>query len=300
MGIDGMSDQQIERALSHLGIRDDAVSASAGGQNNDVVTVRVAPDGAEVVFRFPRHPRAVEELAREVALLRALHGRLPLPIPDPIYLRLDPPEPGEAFMGYPKLPGELLNRADLEALPRADDKRRVADQLGAFLTALHAVPTGGFDPPLAVANDRATWVRMYADVRAGLFPLMRADARRQVAAHFEACLDDPASSAWTPTVIHGDFGPGNILYDADTRAVGGILDWDSAGLGDPATDLAALIGAHGYGADFAKWLAPDYPSLAAELPRARFYLGTFALQEALFGLTTGDAKAFESGMADYR
>lgn len=235
-----------------------------------------------------------------VALLRALRGHLPLPIPDPVCRSLDPPEPGEAFMGYPKLPGQLLYRVGLEALPRTDDKRCVADQLGAFLTALHAIPTEGFDPPLAVANDRATWERMYADVHAGLFPLMRPGARKWVSAHFEAYLDDPVSSAWTPTVIHGDFGPANILYDAGMRAVSGILDWDSSGLGDPATDLAALIGDHSYGADFADWLAPAYPQLAAELPRARFYLGTFALQEVLFGLKTGDTEAFEAGMADYR
>lgn len=70
--------------------------------------------------------------------------------------------------------------------------------------------------------------------------------------------------------------------------------------GDPATDLAALIGPASYGESFADWLASAYPALAAELPRAHFYLGTFALQDALFGLETRDAEAFEAGIADYR
>ncbi len=36
------------------------------------------------------------------------------------------------------------------------------------------------------------------------------------------------------------------------------------------------------------------------LSRARFYVGTFALQEALNGLEDGDQEAFENGIAQYR
>jgi aminoglycoside 2''-phosphotransferase len=176
----------------------------------------------------------------------------------------------------------------------------IAAQLGAFLVALHAVPLYAFDPPVPVANDRATWERMYADVRSKLFPAMRPEARQEISVHFESYLEGAVSSSWEPTLIHGDFGPSNILYDESTRAVSGIIDWSSAGAGDPATDLAALIGPVSYGEDFADALVSSYPPLAAELPRARFYLGTFALQDALFGLETGDEQAYEAGMSQYR
>jgi hypothetical protein len=43
-----------------------------------------------------------------------------------------------------------------------------------------------------------------------------------------------------------------------------------------------------------------YPVTGAILSRARFYAGTFALQEALYGLEDGDQKAFERGIAQYR
>jgi aminoglycoside 2''-phosphotransferase len=142
---------------------------------------------------------------------------------------------------------------------------------------------------------------MYADIRSKLFSAMRPDARREISMHYESYLDDTiSSSSWEPTLIHGDFGPSNILYDESTRALSGIIDWSSAGSGDPATDLAALIGPVSYGEDFANALASSYPTLAAELPRARFYLGTFALQDALFGLETGDEQAYEAGMSQYR
>ena len=39
-------------------------------------------------------------------------------------------------------------------------------------------------------------------------------------------------------IVHGDFGPQNMLFDAGARSVVAILDWESAHLGDPVEDLA--------------------------------------------------------------
>jgi aminoglycoside 2''-phosphotransferase len=297
MASDGTLLQRIARALAHLDIQDYAVRATAHGQNNDIVTIQATGD--ELVFRFPRHPRAIEDLAREMMVLRALHGRLPLPIPQPVATSLDPPEPGGVFIGYWKLPGVPLTGELFQSLPSEEAQQAIANQLGAFLTALHAIPLATFDPPLA-ASDRATWEQMYSDVRTRLFRFMRPDARQQISAHFEMFLDDAASSAWEPTPIHGDFGTGNILYDPNAGMLSGVIDWSSAGLGDPAVDLAALIAPVSLGSDFAELLASSYPALASELPHAHFYVGTFALQEALFGLETGDSEAFEAGIASYR
>jgi aminoglycoside 2''-phosphotransferase len=294
-------EQLISPLLPGLHLAEYTVESHISGQNNDVVTILTSPAGSELVLRIPRHPGAVVELGHEVTLLEGLRGRLPLPIPEPVYVNLGTQEVGRDFMGYWKLPGEPLYLPMLEAASRqAGTTDRIAAQLGSFLVALHAVPLDTFDLPVPVANDRATWERMYAAIRSRLFPAMRPDARREISRHFESYLEDAASTSWEPTLIHGDFGPGNILYDDGTRALSGIIDWSSAGSGDPATDLAALIGPVSYGEDFAASLVSSYPTLAAELPRARFYLGTFALQEALFGLDTGDKQAYEAGMSPYR
>jgi aminoglycoside 2''-phosphotransferase len=82
-------------------------------------------------------------------------------------------------------------------------------------------------------------------------------------------------------------------------AIGGVIDFSSAGQGDPAADLAAVLGPKGYGEDFARRLEASYPSIMEFLPRARFYAGTFALQEALFGAEHGDVGALERGLAPY-
>ncbi|MGO4230944.1 phosphotransferase [Arthrobacter sp. YAF34] len=46
-----------------------------------------------------------------------------------------------------------------------------------------------------------------------------------------------------PSLVHGDFGPHNILWDESTAP--GLIDFDNACAADPAIDVAPLIGFYG-------------------------------------------------------
>ena len=181
----------------------------------------------------------------------------------------------------------------------APARRALAGGLAGFLAQLHAVPlaaavpewqAGGFDP-------RGAWADLFARIRTRLFPAMRPDARREVAAHFEAFLGDAATAAIRPALVHGDFGPGNVLAeDAGAGApprLSGVIDFDHAGPGDPAVDLPR----QSFGLE-ALWAR--LPGGEALRDRARFYQGTFALQEALYGAEHGDDEAFSRSIAPYR
>ena len=96
---------------------------------------------------------------------------------------------------------------------------------------------------------------------------------------------------------HGDFGPSNILYSKDEERVTGVIDFGSSGLGDPAYDFAGLLS--GYGEPFVESFAKVYPAVEVFFERIRFYRGTFALLEALFGIENDDERALEAGLAMY-
>jgi Ser/Thr protein kinase RdoA (MazF antagonist) len=48
--------------------------------------------------------------------------------------------------------------------------------------------------------------------------------------------DTAAGTGWV--VVHGDFGPNNMLFDQDTFKVTGLVDWEWAHPGDRIEDLA--------------------------------------------------------------
>ncbi len=209
--------------------------------------------------------------------------------------------PRGVFIGYRWIPGEQLWR---ETMLATEDERIVqawADQLAGFLRELHSTPIQGELSHLLLPYDRrARWEDFFRRVRDKLFSHMRPDARDDVARRFETFLQDPANFARPMTLVHGDFGPSNILLDPVARRVTGVIDFGNSGLDDPAVDLAALIGPFGFGEAFLRRFDRNYPIEAADLERARFYAGTFRLQDAVFGLETGDAEAFNWGIAPYR
>lgn len=263
----------------------------ASGQNNDILIVN-----EELIFRFPRYPDAIAHLRTETDLLRAIRAALPLPIPDPVYASLDPSRVGDAFMGYRMLSGAPLLPRTLAAFARAT-ATEIATRLAAFLRALHEIPVQFLPGDLPSADGRMIWRDMYHRIRVQLFPHMRPDAQAWAMQHFETFLNDPQASVWMPALRHGDFGPTNILCDPATGALTGIIDFGSAALGDPAVDVAALSG---YGPAFNECIFAAYPSMRAAAPRITFYAGTFALQEALFGIERHDPDAFAAGIAPYR
>lgn len=272
------------------------------GQFNDIVILN-----SEWVFRFPRYRAGVAALRSETRLLDALRGRLPLAVPEPVYRSFDPPVPGLAFMGYRRLPGEPLYAETLAGVADEWARDDLAGQLAAFLRALHSLPVADLHTSEGLAvlpqvqDRRDQWAALYGAARDKLYPAMRPDARREVTAHFERYLDDPALHNFTPTLRHGDFGGSNILWDPLTRFATAVIDFSACALGDPALDLASIST---MGLDFYDRLVPRYepdPSRRSVLlARARFYSGTFALMEALDGLRDNDRQAYERGMEAYR
>jgi aminoglycoside 2''-phosphotransferase len=284
--------RHIRRVCANLAIR--TVHLEPDGQRSDVLVLNNS-----IVFRFPRTSGGVEALAVETTILRAIRGRLPLATPDPAYENVGRKRVGAAFVGYPRLPGEPFWRDTLLA---QDDTTRglLAGQLARFLKALHSVPADSLQVDLPVEDGLESWADMYRRIRNKLFSFMRPESQTAVARHFERYLDAPRSFDYEPALRHGDFGPSNILFDRTSGRIIGVIDFGSAGLGDPALDLAGLISPASYGEPFLNLFTPFYPELQALLARARFYAATFALQEALWGIEHNDPEAFESGIARYR
>jgi aminoglycoside 2''-phosphotransferase len=266
-----------------------ARAIDGAGQHNDVVIVNEA-----IVFRFPRAQEGLQRLPPAVAILRALQGRTMLPVPRPIYRSKEWRMQGEAFTGYPLLAGAPLTAEAIEAIHDEATLRDLASQLAHFLRELHSVPQGMIDITLPPLYGASYWRQMYQEIQEKLFPAMAPGARGEVAAHFETYLTMPAAFDYTPVLIHGDFGAGNILWDPETLEITGVIDFDAAGWSDPAIDIAAISC---LSENLSALMIEASPDMAAIRQRAEFYRGAFAPQEALQGLRHNDRIAYECGMS---
>ena len=172
----------------------------------------------------------------------------------PTVLRCDParrllvtrwveaPAPGRGLRG----PGELAvvarTLALLHALPARSDLRTVD-----FATQARAL-----ERTLAPARDAAAALRTRAD---------------EVFARLQS---QPVS----PVLCHHDLHPLNLLWSRTGRLW--LVDWEYAGLGDPAIDLASFASQHGLDAGRRTRLAEVYRAAGGRLEASRLDLAHWA------------------------
>lgn len=260
------------------------------GQNNDIIFIN-----DDMVFRFPKHQKELDSAKKEAEILEFISKDLPLKVPGIKILanKNTGYELGKWFSYYDKIEGVPLKKNDVEFF---SNKELLAKQLAEFLKALHGLDVK--DLPVSSVGDSEVWLRFYQKVSDKLFQFMNKIAIEDFKYNFQIFNDEIANVALKKTLVHGDFGPTNILYSPS--GVTGIIDFGSLHVGDPAVDIASLIGPFGYGEKFIHKMTRFFPEIKSYMNRARFYASTFALQEALFGIENNDAESFEAGIKSYR
>jgi aminoglycoside phosphotransferase (APT) family kinase protein len=184
--------------------------------------------GDEYILRFPlQHaPGQRDDLLGEQELARLIAPHVPLAIPEPIALG----EPGEGYAGpwaaYRWIPGETA------APDRLGDLDVFVRDLAGFVTAMHAIDTGGRSwngssrgGPLREEDE---WVRYSLSQSTRLTDTVR------LTELWERALDTPPHDG--PDVwIHADLMPGNLLMRDGRLAA--VIDLGTVAVGDPAVDL---------------------------------------------------------------
>lgn len=193
-------------------------------------TVVIPPAGP--ILRLTTGSGFQSRAQREARTLRTM-ARISLPLPIPEVL--SGPLGGDRWSAtlVTRVPG---TQADDVTTASAGRLQGYADLLAAF----HAADTDAvrdLPPPRTWCGGQG-WP---AIVRHDLAPLLDSDVRRSAVERTEELLD--SEDAGAGVVCHGDFGPHNILWIEDRPA--SLIDLDHASVGDPAMDLAPLIGFHG-------------------------------------------------------
>lgn len=217
-----------------------------GGHSGETFLAESAGERTVVrVYGARGATRGPEAAEIDAAVLRLVRGLLP--VPEVLEVRRADDSSGTpALLVTGWLPGTRLD----EVLPTADDEqtRRIGRNLGEILARLAQMP-------VLRAGE-------FVDGELRVRPFLPGDA--DVTEWVDRLSTDGPLSAWTPDdlaglsevaeqaqdladltdracLVHSDFNAKNLLVDAGTGEVTGLLDWEYAHAGSPFADLGNLL-----------------------------------------------------------
>ena len=242
------------------GIDPDRLGYIADGMVNDVVIV-----DRTWVYRFAKHAWSKPLMQHEARVLDLVRTHVDVSVPDLELL-------DEDCCRYPYLVGEPLTRRAL--LSWAEEEReRVMGAVVRFVDRIHAIPASEAVAarvgPSDTHRDAHWWRAFHADLTTMLYPLLARHQRDYVDDLFGPVLDGTLRFDHHPTFVYGDVASDHLLVDPTTRRLSAVIDFGTAGIGDPAVDVAALL--HVFGESL---VAPHFHELGrldeSMLHRARF------------------------------
>lgn len=179
--------------------------------------------GPDLLVRLPRRQAAAALIENEIAVLSRLAGRVPQPVPVPVFA-------GRPSRGFPwrwtvvpRLPGH--SAAGVPVPGRA----AAASDLAEFLVALHTPA----DPDAPANPFRGVPLARRADGLAQRVQAVAGERALSAWQRWAASPEWPGPAVW----VHGDPHPMNLLLHADGR-LAGVIDFGDVCSGDPASDLA--------------------------------------------------------------
>ena len=218
----------IETQFSHLAPIH--ITNRAQGWDNEALEIN-----GQWIFRFPKRADSAADMERELRLLPQIASRLPLPIPRYEFFGQATAKFPYLFAGYHRLDGVPASHAEV------GDTENVAAQLGAFLSALHAIDWNEF-AGIEISSENDTYHAYWPAVEAELASLTRYLGERQIE-KYRAFLREQkrgfAFANWR-VLLHADLRDEHILLAPDGSHVAGIIDWTDAAWGDAAHDFAGI------------------------------------------------------------
>jgi aminoglycoside phosphotransferase (APT) family kinase protein len=200
------------------------------------VSFGVVSDSGPSYFVKLQQPHGTDAIAREAAFYTAIQPRRAARHL-PVFYDYDP--------GFGALVLEFVEgaRSLADHHARGRFSTRVARAMGRVLAELHCEAVIGCDAirpyGLAVHRPAVSWLREMSEANVQLVK------RIQAAPGVCAVLNEVAADWSEESIIHGDLRAANWMVQRNPRgrATGlRLIDWENAGLGDPAWDVGSVFG----------------------------------------------------------
>jgi aminoglycoside phosphotransferase (APT) family kinase protein len=211
-----------------------------GGRSKETLLVALAKGGPlpeELILRKDRPISVVDTRASdEYALLRVVHAA-GVPVAEPFLHEPDPEAIGGACVFVERVRGEKRGEYFPEILCPDEGREQIGRQWAGALAQIHAIP---------LSDLTETHLDLEPDPRAILERAIEGSYRRLL--DFEGppsigielahrwLLDHRERALGPPSLCHNDLGLHNLVIDGPNMTA--LVDWELAGIGTPASDVA--------------------------------------------------------------
>lgn len=244
----------------------------------------------QVLVQLPTSPEAeVHHSAKilgQAALTPGVREQLPFSAPEVL---------GVTRSGDTRAIVSTFIPGDRFALEDVQPEAILLQSIAATVASIHALP-------VTVPQQQGLRMRTPSDVRLDAEALVQRSYRtglvpEVVKHHWDRLLSRVSLWEFHPVVIHGSLSEDTLLVQDDV--VSGVLDWSQLSTGDPAVDLAWLLGASREVLDQVIELYADIDSshtLTSLTERAVFWHELEVAKWLLFGVERGDDAVIEDAV----
>jgi homoserine kinase type II len=234
--------QDTAELLARWGIGPGAeLAPAARGSNNR--TVLVSRGSRHWILRISQNLSAGQVLAEHRLLARLRRRDLPFAVPEPM-----PTIAGDTVIETADGPATLCRRIPgVRPDPRSEAVlERVGAGLGALSAAMRGLPPGDAPQdwhggPLAVLPGGVGADELIAELTAAGMSAHQTQMLTVSVARADASWRRCAARHLPMQIVHGDVGPSNVLVDADSGELTGVLDFEIAGPDCRVQDLVATL-----------------------------------------------------------
>ncbi len=240
----------------------------------------------KIIFRFPHRKIATSLIVRENEILKNIHDRFRLEIPEPIYIGHSSSYYPHSFQGYPIIQGTASYQASLSL----DERQASIIPLATFLKNLHNIiekealylgakpqvfDRTNIDEMIASLSERVTKIiaRKIVKIDMNCF-----EHEVKVVKKITLPLNDKV-------LVHGDLHCRHLMFNQGLLT--GIIDWGDVGINHRAVDLAIIFSF--YPASCHQDFFNIYGNVEPQTWQYARFLGLYsALSLMLYGHDVGD------------
>lgn len=255
-----------------------------------------------VADREFRNTQGLEMLRREFKILSFLKKRLPLSIPEILFLHDSKEVP---FTIHQKISGKSLVFYSKQL--SSNQKKKTGAEIGGLLSGLHSealmkdfLISFPDQEELMIASSDFTqsfklqWIERYEEAKEIAYQYLDQEQQEWLTKIFEDYLNNDENFTFSPRVSHCDFDTSNILIDPETNQLTGVIDFEDCKIWDPAVDLLFFDD----GPEFMKAILDNYPfsNQKSILARMKFYYSRTCVPYLVWGTTHNRLGMIDEGL----